>query len=89
MLNQNLMKSLRTKKHNLDTYHAAQLAAAERCPQQIEIAVRTDLIDQFMDQAHEVPGRYHVAPGRVWRAGKHRYRDFVIGLSDVSPLSLA
>jgi hypothetical protein len=82
MLTQNLMKSLRTKKHNLDTYHAAPLAAAERCPQKIEIAVRTDLIDQFLKQAHEVPGHYHVAAGRVWRAGKHRYRDFIIGSAE-------
>ena len=24
---------------------------------------------RFLAQAYEVPGRYHVAPGRVWRAG--------------------
>jgi hypothetical protein len=82
MLTQNLMKTLRAKKHDLDTYHAAQQSTVERCPQKIEVAVRTDLIDQFLAQAYEVPGRYHVAPGRVWRAGKHRYRDFVIGLAE-------
>jgi hypothetical protein len=82
MLTQNLMKTLRAKKHDLATYHAAQRRIVERCPQKIEVAVRTDLIDQFLAQAYEVPGRYHVAPGRVWRAGKHRYRDFVIGLAE-------
>jgi hypothetical protein len=82
MLTQNLMKALRAKKHGIDTYHAAQLAAAERCPQKIEVAVRSDLIDQFLNQAHEVHGRYHVAAGRVWRTGKHRYRDFVIGFAE-------
>src|SRR3712207_2317522 len=82
MLTQNLMKSLREIGERIEAENAAQLAAAERCPQKIEVAVRTDLIDQFMDQAHEVPGRYHVAPGRVRRAGEHRYRDFVIGFAE-------
>jgi hypothetical protein len=84
MLTQDLLNNLLAKKHDLDNYHAAQLAAVERCPHKIEIAVRTDLIDQFLDQAHEVPGRYSVAPGRVWRSGKHRFRNYLVGWSDFS-----
>jgi hypothetical protein len=83
MLTQNLLNNLLAKKHDLDSYHAAQLAAVERCPHKIEIAVRTDLIDQFRDQIHETHGRYHIAAGRVWRVGQHRYRTYTVGFAKI------
>jgi hypothetical protein len=89
MVNDNIMKSMSRIKAKIDAEHAAQRAAVKAMNYVVEVAVRTDLIDQFLDQAHEVPGRYSVAPGRVWRSGDHRFRNYLVGWFDFSgPLDI-
>jgi hypothetical protein len=84
MLNNEIVNNMFRIKTKIEAEHAAQWAAVQAMNYVIEVAVRTDLIDQFLDQAHEVPGRYSVAPGRVWRSGKHRFRNYLVGWSDFS-----
>jgi hypothetical protein len=84
-----IMKSMFQITAKIDAEHAAQRAAVKAMNYVVEVAIRTDLIDQFLDQAHEVPGRYTVVPGRVWRSGDHRFRNYLVGWSDFSgPLDI-
>lgn len=82
MLNNEIMNNMLRIKTKIEAEHAAQWAAVQAMNYVVEVAVRTDLVDQFLDQAHEVPERYSVAPGRVWRSGKHRYRNYLVGWSE-------
>ena len=84
MLNDNIVNSTLRIKTKIDAEHADQWATVQAMNYVVEVTVRTGLIDQFLDQAHEVPGRYSVAPGHVWRSGKHRFRNYLVGWSDFS-----
>jgi hypothetical protein len=75
------MKSMREIGGRIEAGNAAQLAAVEAMDCVVAVTVRCDLIDEFWFQVNEVPGRYSVAPGRVWRAEGIKFRDFLVGSS--------
>ena len=76
-----LVENLLQIKDEIEAENAAQLAAVEAVGFVFEVDVRCDLLDEFWLQVNEKPGRFCVAPGRVWRARDLKFRNFLIGSS--------
>lgn len=85
----NLLLKMHKYKAVVDAEHAAERAAVESRSHVAKVDVRICWVDKLLSSAGRVPGRYSIAPGRVWWSGEHCFRTFIVGCDDLAVLTLA